>query len=312
MKKDSKIYVAGHTGLVGSAIVRKLLGCGYKNIITAEHSYLDLTDQNETENFFAVNKPEYVFLAAAMVGGIYANNTFPGQFIYSNLQIELNIINSAKMTGVKKLCFLGSSCIYPRFSLQPIREDFLLTGQLEPTNEAYAIAKIAGIKMCQAYNKEYKTDFISVMPTNVYGPGDNYDLKTSHVLPALIRRIHEAKTAHAESIKIWGTGTPLREFIHSDDLADACVYLMVNYSGSDIINIGTGVEVSINELVNLICRIVGYTGVIDWDKSMPDGMPRKLLDCTKLKNIGWFPKITIENGIAETYKKYCEGAAINI
>lgn len=302
MYKESKIYVAGHRGLVGSAILRKLKSEGYMNIITRTHQELDLTDQQEVYCFFEEERPEYVFLAAAKVGGILANSTYPADFIRENLLIQTNVIDAAYKYGVKKLLFLGSSCIYPKYAPQPIKEEYLLTGALESTNEPYAVAKIAGIKMCQAYNRQYGTNFISVMPTNLYGPGDNFDLETSHVLPALIRKFHEAKINNAPYVVVWGSGTPRREFLHVDDLADACLFLMNNYDSSEIINIGVGEDLSIAELANLIKEIVGYKGEIIYDKTKPDGTPRKLLDVTKLFNLGWKPTIHLEDGIRSTYE----------
>ncbi|ADL07287.1 GDP-L-fucose synthase [Thermosediminibacter oceani] len=306
MHKGAKVYVAGHKGLVGSAILRKLQAEGYSNIVTRTHQELDLTNQQEVYRFFETERPEYVFLAAAKVGGILANSTYPAVFIRENLLIQTNIIDAAYRYGVKKLLFLGSSCIYPKFAPQPIKEEHLLTGALEPTNEPYAIAKIVGIKMCQAYNKQYGTNFISVMPTNLYGPGDNFDLETSHVLPALIRKFHEAKVAGAPHVVVWGSGTPRREFLHVDDLADACLFLMNNYDSSEIINIGVGKDLTIAELANLIKEIVGYKGEIVFDTSKPDGTPRKLLDVSKLFNLGWRPRIRLEDGIRSTYEWYMQ------
>ena len=287
MNKESKIYVAGHKGMVGSAIVRKLQELGYKNIITADKTRLNLLNQMHVQSFFSQEKPEYVFLAAAKVGGIKANNEMKADFIYQNLMIQTNIINYSKEFGVKKLLFLGSSCIYPKMAPQPIKEEYLLTGPLEPTNDAYAIAKISGIKMCQSFNQQYGTNFISVMPTNLYGQNDNYDLNNSHVLPALIRKFHQAKEGGLESVEIWGTGTPMREFLYVDDLADACVFLMNNYNDSEIVNIGTGEDITIKGLAYLISDIVGYQGKIIFNTDMPDGTPRKLLDVSKLKSLGW-------------------------
>jgi GDP-L-fucose synthase len=304
MNKESKIYVAGHRGMVGSAIVRKLTELGYTNIITAPKNKLNLLDQSEVENFFRKQKPDYVFLAAAKVGGIKANNEMKGDFIYQNLMIQSNIINCSKEHGVKKLLFLGSSCIYPKMSPQPIKEEYLLTGLLEPTNDAYAIAKIAGIKMCQSFNQQYGTNFISVMPTNLYGKNDNYDLNNSHVLPALIRKFHEAKLEGKDKVEIWGTGTPKREFLYVDDLADACVFLMNNYDGSEIVNIGTGQDVTIAELAVGIKNIVGFEGDIYFNTEMPDGTPIKLLDVSKLKEIGWEYKTSLREGIEKTYADY--------
>ena len=304
MNKDDKIYVAGHRGMVGSAIVRKLKKEGYTNIITKTHPELDLKSQIETQTFFDKEKPDYVFIAAALVGGILANTNYPGEFIYNNLQIQNNLIHNSCVYGVKKLMFLGSSCIYPKFAKQPIKESELLNGHLEPTNESYAIAKIAGIKMCQSYNKQYGTKYISAMPTNLYGPNDNYDLETSHVFPALIRKIHESKINNKPNIEIWGTGTPKREFLYVDDMADACYFLMQNYNESEIVNIGTGEDVTINELVDTMKKIIGYEGDIINDTSKPDGTPRKLLDVSKLHNLGWKHKYSLEEGIKLTYDSY--------
>jgi len=309
IKRDSIIYVAGHRGLVGSAIIRQLKKEGYSNLITRTSNELDLTRQGRVEEFFRDEKPEYVFLAAAKVGGIYANNTWPGDFIYNNLAIQTNIIHGAYLSGVKKLLFLGSSCIYPRESPQPMREECLLAGPLEPTNEPYAIAKIAGIKMCQAYNRQYKTAFISVMPTNLYGPNDNFDLETSHVLPALIRKIHEAKLTSAKEVIIWGTGAPRREFLHVDDLSRAVIFLMNKYNGTETINIGTGIDLTIGELAEMIVKIVGFKGALKFDRSKPDGMLKKLLDISKLKALSWKPQISLEEGIRETYMWYINDIA---
>lgn len=304
MNKESKIYVAGHKGMVGSAIVRKLQELGYKNIITADKTRLNLLNQMHVQSFFSQEKPEYVFLAAAKVGGIKANNEMKGDFIYQNLMIQTNIINYSKEFGVKKLLFLGSSCIYPKMAPQPIKEEYLLTGPLEPTNDAYAIAKISGIKMCQSFNQQYGTNFISVMPTNLYGQNDNYDLNNSHVLPALIRKFHQAKEGGLESVEIWGTGTPMREFLYVDDLADACVFLMNNYNDSEIVNIGTGEDITIKGLAYLISDIVGYQGKIIFNTDMPDGTPRKLLDVSKLKSLGWRYQTSLTEGIKKTYADY--------
>ena len=304
MNKDSKIYVAGHRGMVGSAIMRKLEELGYKNIITKSKKELDLTNQFQVNHFFHFEKPEYVFLAAAKVGGIKANDDFRGDFIYENIMIQSNIIKSSHDNGVKKLLFLGSSCIYPKMSPQPIKEEYLLTGLLEPTNDAYAIAKIAGIKMCQDFNKQYGTNYISVMPTNLYGENDNYDLNNSHVLPAMIRKFHEAKLEGKDEVEIWGTGTPKREFLYVDDLADACHHLMLNYNGSEIVNIGTGQDVTIAELAVGIKNIVGFEGDIYFNTEMPDGTPRKLLDVSKLKELGWTYKTSLIDGIKKTYRYY--------
>jgi GDP-L-fucose synthase len=313
MNKDSRIYVAGHSGLVGSAIVRKLQCEGYSDLVLRSHKELDLMRQVEVEDFFKSERPEYVFLAAAKVGGILANNTYPAEFIYENLLIESNVIHSAYSAGVKKLLFLGSSCIYPRECPQPMREEYLLTGKLEPTNEPYAIAKIAGIRMCQSYNRQYGTKFVSVMPTNVYGPGDNFDLETSHALPALIRKFHEAKISDEGPVRsdekivtIWGTGTPRREFLFVDDLADACVFIMNHYDGIEIMNIGVGKEITIRELAELIKEIVGFKGSIRYDSSKPDGTLRKLLDVSRLDSLGWRSRISLREGIEKTYRWYKE------
>lgn len=304
MEKDAKIYVAGHKGMVGSAIVRSLRAQGYENIITRSHSELDLIRQNEVEDFFACERPEYVFLAAAKVGGIAANSAHLADFMYENMVLEMNAIHSAWKNGCKKLMFLGSSCIYPRMAPQPMREDCLLTGELEKTNEAYALAKISGLKYCEYLNRQYKTDYISVMPTNLYGPNDNYHPEHSHVLPALIRRFHEAKEKGLKEVYCWGTGSPLREFLYVDDLADACVYLMNNYSGNETVNIGTGKELTIRELTELVAWIIGYEGEIKWDPSRPDGTPRKLLDVSKLNELGWHYKTELEDGIRLTYEDF--------
>lgn len=306
MNKNSKIYVAGHRGLVGSAIVRNLEERGYTNIICRTHKELDLTRQADVERFFEEEKPEYVFLAAAKVGGIHANNTKPAEFIYENLMIESNIIHSAYKYGVKKLLFLGSSCIYPKFANQPIKEEYLLTGELEPTNEAYAIAKITGIELCKFYRRQYGCDFISAMPTNLYGINDNFDLETSHVLPALIRKFHEAKINNQEEVVMWGTGKPLREFMYVDDLADALVHLMLNYSDEIHVNMGTGKDLSIGELAQIVKEVVGYEGKIVNDLSKPDGTPRKLLDVSKLEATGWKYKTELREGIEKVYKWYLE------
>lgn len=307
MEKDSKIYLAGHRGLVGSALKRKLESKGYTNLIFRTHKELDLTNQQAVSELFEQEKPEYVFLAAAKVGGILANSTYPAEFIYENLMIESNIIHAAYKYGVKKLLFLGSSCIYPKLAPQPLKEEYLLTGPLEETNEAYAIAKIAGIRLCKHYNQQYGTNFISVMPTNLYGPNDNFDLETSHVMPALIRKFHEAKMNNKPEVVVWGTGKPLREFMHVDDMADACVYLMENYNYSHIgefVNIGVGEDVTISELVELIKEVVGFEGDIRYDTSKPDGTPRKLMDVSKLNGLEWKAKISLKDGIKETYEWY--------
>jgi GDP-L-fucose synthase len=310
MNKSDKIYIAGHGGLVGSAILRLLSSRGYSNIIFRSHSELDLTDQANVMDFFKQERPDYVFLTAAKIGGIHANSTYPGDFIRDNLLIQANIIDAAYKSNTKKLLFLGSSCIYPKFALQPIKEEYLLTAELEPTNEWYAIAKIAGIKMCQAYRKQYGFDAISLMPTNLYGPGDNFNLEDSHVLPALIRKFHEAKKGNKSEMIVWGTGTPGREFLHVDDLADAMLFLMVNYQGAEILNVGVGKDISIQELAELIKKITGYNGKIVFDSSKPDGTPRKLLDISKVKKLGWSPKISLEQGIESTYKWFVENRDI--
>lgn len=302
MNKNSKIYIAGHLGLVGSAILRKLKKEGYTNLITKSRKEVDLTNQKAVKDFFDETKPEYVFLAAAKVGGIMANKTYPGEFISENLDIQNNIIKNSYTHGVKKLLFLGSSCIYPKMATQPIKEEYFMTGPLEPTNEAYAIAKIAGISMCQSYRKQYGADFISLMPTNLYGPGDNFTNERGHVIPALIRKFHEAKTKNLAEISAWGTGSAKREFLHSDDLADACVFLMKNYSSGDIINVGTGEDVTIKELTEKISEIVGFEGKIVWDTTKPDGAPRRLLDVDKLHTLGWKHSIELEKGLKETYE----------
>ncbi|MCL5289520.1 MAG: GDP-L-fucose synthase [Firmicutes bacterium] len=301
---QSKVYVAGHNGLVGSAIVRALEKKGYTNLIMRSSRQLDLRDSAAILEFFCIEKPEYVFLAAARVGGIHANNTYPAEFIYDNLMIQCNVINASCISRVKKLLFLGSSCIYPKLASQPLKEEYLLTGPLEPTNEPYAVAKIAGIKMCQSYNSQYGTRNICVMPTNLYGPNDNYDLDTSHVLPALIRKFHEAKVKGDPLVTVWGTGSPRREFLHVDDLADACLFLMENYEGNDLVNIGTGEDLKISELAAIVRDIVGYRGDIRYDSSKPDGTPRKLLDVTRIRNLGWRSKIGLAEGIAGSYDWY--------
>jgi GDP-L-fucose synthase len=306
MNKDSKIYLAGHTGLVGSAIYRKLKNEGYTNIVTRSHKELDLTNQQQTQEFFQKEKPEYVFLAAAKVGGIKANDTYPADFAYINIMIESNVIKASYDYGVKKLLFLGSSCIYPKLCPQPIKEEYLLTGPLEPTNEAYAIAKITGLKMCQYFNKQYGTNFISVMPTNLYGPNDNFDLETSHALAAILRKFHEAKINNKPYVEVWGTGNPRREFLHVDDLADAVLHLMNYYDGNEPINIGTGEDLTIKELAQLIKEVVGYEGEIKFDTTKPDGTPRKLLDVTRLHNTGWRHKIELKEGLELTYQWFKE------
>ncbi|MCX8143126.1 MAG: GDP-L-fucose synthase [Bacteroidia bacterium] len=306
MNKDSKIYVAGHRGMVGSAILRKLQKEGYSNIITKTSQELDLRIQKDVDDFFKLEKPEYVFLAAAKVGGILANNTYRAEFIYDNLMIQSNVIHSAYKYGVKKLLFLGSSCIYPKYAPQPMKEEYLLSGYLEPTNEPYAIAKITGIKTCEAYRHQYGCNFISAMPTNLYGPNDNYDLNNSHVLPALIRKFHEAKIYSKKEVIVWGTGNPRREFMHVDDLADACLFLMLNYNDSQFVNVGTGKDISIRELAELIKTIVGYEGNIIFDTTKPDGTPRKLLDLNYMHSLGWHHKIELEEGIKMTYQDFLE------
>lgn len=302
MSPESKIYVAGHRGLAGSAIVRGLQRKGYQNLITRTHAELDLTDQVAVQGFFEAERPTHVILAAAKVGGIHANDTYPAEFIRDNLAIQTHVIHSAWQSGVEKLVFLGSSCIYPKFAEQPMREDSLLTGPLEPTNEWYAIAKIAGIKMCQAYRKQYGFDAISLMPTNLYGPGDNFNLENSHVLPALLRKFHEAKLNNDPQVVMWGTGSPKREFLHVDDLGDAVVHLTETYSDSEIVNVGVGTDVSIRELAEMIKDVVGYEGEIVNDTSKPDGTPRKLMDVSRLTNLGWEPKIPLLTGIRNTYQ----------
>lgn len=306
MNKTDKIYVAGHRGLVGSAIVRNLQSKGYNNIVGRTHKELELTDQQAVRAFFEEEKPDVVVLAAAKVGGINANNTTPAEFIYDNLQVQCNVIQCCHQYGVKKLLFLGSTCIYPKMAPQPIPEDALLTGPLETTNEAYAVAKIAGMEMCKFYKRQYGDDFISCMPTNLYGPHDNYDLKGSHVLPAMIRKFHEAKLNNAPSVELWGTGTPLREFLYVDDMADACVFLLENYDGEQHVNIGTGKEVTIRELAEMVKKTVGFEGKIIWNDSMPDGTPRKLTDVTKLHALGWRHKVELEEGIQMAYDWFKE------
>lgn len=306
MKLDSRIYVAGHNGLVGSAIVRTLKASGYHNLLLKTSRELDLRRQTEVEAFFAQERPEYVFLAAAKVGGIHANNTYRAEFLYDNLIMEANVIHSAYQANVEKLLFLGSSCIYPKFCPQPMQEDALLTGSLEPTNEPYAIAKIAGLKLCETYCDQYGVNFISAMPTNLYGINDNFDLANSHVLPALIRKFHEAKQNNADQVEVWGTGTALREFLFVDDLADALLFLMQHYNSKDFINVGTGEETSIKELALTIKAVVGYTGALEFNPSKPDGTPRKLLDITKLKSLGWEPKTPLKEGIEKTYAWFIE------
>jgi len=314
MTPERKIYVAGHRGLVGSAILRRLTASGYHNIVTRAHSELDLTHQSAVDTFFEMERPEYVFLAAAKAGGIHANNTYRADFIYQNLAIQTNVIHAAYRYGVKKLLFLGSSCIYPKHAPQPMKEEHLLTGPLEPTNEAYAIAKIAGIKMCAAYNRQYGTNFLSVMPTNLYGSGDNYDLQNSHVLPALIRKTYEAKLRGEPEVVVWGTGTPRREFLYSDDLADACILLMERCDNSDIgefANVGVGRDISIRELAELIAEVVGFKGQLTFDTSKPDGTPQKLLDVSRIHRIGWRAKIDLHTGVELAYRDYLSHYAGN-
>ena len=302
MEKNSRIYIAGHKGMVGSAIVRNLEQVGYSSLIFRTSGELDLADQQQVKDLFEKEKPEYVFLAAAKVGGIEANNTLRAQFLYENLMIQNNVIHQSYMYGVKKLLFLASSCIYPKMAPQPIKEEYLLGGPLEPTNEPYAVAKIAGVKMCENYNRQYGCDFISVMPTNLYGPNDNYDLKTAHVLPALLRKFHEAKMEGLEAVEVWGTGTPRREFLHVDDLAEACLHLMYTYKGNISVNVGTGKDISIKELAHLIKEITRYEGKISWNKDKPDGTPRKLLDVSLIHSLGWNHHIELEEGIRRVYR----------
>ena len=306
MEKDAKIYVAGHRGLVGSSILRALDKAGYKNIVYRTHKELDLTNFEAVKNFFDQERPDYVFLAAAKVGGIWANKTHKAEFIYENLQIQNSVIKNAYDFGVKKLLFLGSSCIYPKMCPQPIKEEYLLSGYLEETNDAYAIAKISGLMMCRAFRQQYGVDYISAMPTNLYGYNDNFDLESSHVLPALMRKIHDAKETNAPEVTVWGTGTVLREFLFVDDLADALVFLMNNYTGEEHVNVGTGTDVSIKELAQLICKVVGYNGKLVFDTSKPDGTPKKLLDVSKINSLGWEAKVSLEDGIRKTYEWYLQ------
>ncbi|HEV3050136.1 MAG TPA: GDP-L-fucose synthase [Longimicrobium sp.] len=306
MEQQDKIFVAGHRGLVGSAIVRRLRGEGFTNIVTRTRQEMDLEDQAAVYRFFEQERPNYVFFAAARVGGILANSTYPAEFIRDNLFVELNVIHGAYRAGVDKLLFLGSSCIYPKHAPQPIREEYLLTGLLEPTNEPYAIAKIAGIKLCEAYNRQYGTRFISAMPTNLYGPGDNFDLQSSHVLPALLRKFHDARESGAPRVVVWGSGTPRREFLHVDDLADACVFLMRRHEGSDIVNVGVGEDISIRQLAETIRDVVGYTGELVFDSTKPDGTPRKLLDVSRMNALGWKASIGLRQGIEQTYEWYLQ------
>jgi GDP-L-fucose synthase len=304
--KSAKIYVAGHRGMVGAAIVRTLEQKGYRNLLLRTHQELDLLEQRDVFRFLVQEKPDYIFVAAAKVGGIQANNTYRAQFIYENLTIEANLIHGAYLAGINRLCFLGSSCIYPRDCPQPIREEFLLTGPLEQTNEPYAIAKIAGIKLCESYNRQYGTNYVSAMPTNLYGPGDNYDLNNSHVLPALMRKAHEAKLGQQAAVTVWGSGLPKREFLHVDDLADACVFLMEHRVKNGIYNVGTGVDVTIRELAETIFSIVGFSGRIEFDATKPDGTPRKLLDVSRLNALGWKASIRLIDGIRKTYSGYAQ------
>jgi GDP-L-fucose synthase len=306
MEPDAKIYVAGHQGLVGGAIWRRLQGAGFGNLVGRSCQELDLRNQAAVATFFNLERPEYVVLAAARVGGIRANSTFPAEFIYDNLMIEANLIHQAYRHGVKKLLFLGSSCIYPKFCPQPMREDYLLDGKLEPTNEPYAVAKIAGIKLCQSYNRQYGTCFISVMPTNLYGPGDNFDLLDSHVIPALIRKFHQAKVTDASEVPVWGTGSPRREFLYVEDLADACLFLMERYQEGEIINIGVGQDLQILELAHLVSEVIGYQGRIVLDPSYPDGTPRKLLDVSRLNALGWQARTPLVEGLKKTYDWFCQ------
>ena len=310
MRKDALVYVAGHRGLVGSALCRALTRSGYERQLTRTHAELDLCDQAGVRDFFAQHRPDVVILAAAKVGGIHANATYPAEFIYQNLQIQNNVIDSAYRNGCKKLLFLGSSCIYPKLCPQPIREEYLLSGPLEPTNDAYALAKIAGIKMCQAYRKQYGFDAISAMPTNLYGPGDNYHPENSHVIPALIRRFHEARINRADTVSIWGTGTALREFLYVDDMADACVFLLENYSDFEHVNVGSQQECTILEVASLVARVVGFEGSITTDTSKPDGTPRKLMDSGKLLGMGWKPRVALEDGLREAYRDFLQAQTL--
>ena len=306
MKKNDKIFIAGHRGMVGSALVRTLKEKGYTNLTLRSHLELDLTVQEKVYTFFKEEHPNYVFLAAAQVGGILANTTYRAEFIYSNLAIQNNVLDAAWKYNAKRLMFLGSSCIYPKHCPQPIKESYLLTGPLETTNESYAIAKIAGLKTCEAYNYQYKTDYVTVMPTNLFGPNDNFEPETSHVMPALIQKIHQAKISKAKHVTIWGTGSPKREFLHVDDMASACVFLMEKESFKDIINVGSGVDLTIRELAEMICKIIGFTGELNFDTSKPDGPPRKLLDISRLQSLGWQPKFILEDSIASTYSWFLE------
>lgn len=301
MNYDSKIYIAGHTGMVGSSIWRTLIELGYTNLIGVRHNGLDLTNQNEVNRFFDKSRPEYVFMAAAKVGGIVANSTYPAEFIYNNLQIQNNVIDASHKYGVKKMLFLGSSCIYPKFAQQPIKEEYLLTGELEPTNQWYALAKIAGIRTCQAYRQQYGSNFISAMPCNLYGTHDNFDLNNSHVLPALIRKFHTAKIKNESQVVCWGTGNPLREFLYVDDLAEACIFLMQNYNDEMHINVGYGEDITIKEAVKSVCEVVGYEGEVVWDLTKPDGTPRKVMDSSRIQTMGWKPKTSLHDGLEKTY-----------
>ncbi len=312
MELNAKIYIAGHRGMVGSAIHRNLLNRGYTNLVERTSSELDLRNQAAVEKFFETEKPEYVFLAAAKVGGIHANNTLRADFIYENIMVQSNVIHASYKFGVKKLMFLGSSCIYPKFAPQPLKEEYLLTGELEQTNEPYAIAKIAGIKMCESYHRQYNCNFISVMPTNLYGQNDNYDLNNSHVLPALIRKISDAKESNSPTVTIWGTGTPMREFMHANDMADACVYLMHTYDGEKFVNIGTGSDISIKDLALLIKKTAGYEGELVFDTTKPDGTPRKLMDVSYLHSLGWKHKIDLEEGVRQIYQEFKEKHGVKV
>jgi GDP-L-fucose synthase len=304
ISKNMKIYVAGHKGMVGSALVRNLESKGYKNIILRTRSELDLLNQQAVHNFFSKEKPDYVFMAAAKVGGIYANNLYRADFIYENLLVEINLIHAAFLAGVRKLCFLGSSCIYPRDCSQPIKEEYLLSGPLEPTNEPYAIAKIAGIKLCESYNRQHQTEYVSVMPTNLYGPNDNYDLNNSHVLPALIRKAHEAKIKNDNQLVVWGSGKPMREFLYVDDLADACIFLMENNVGDSVFNVGTGEDVTIANLASIIMDVVGFKGEVVFDNTKPDGTPRKLLNVERMRDLGWAATTSLRDGILKAYQDF--------
>jgi GDP-L-fucose synthase len=308
MKRDARIFVAGHRGLVGSALVRRLRKDGFENLLLRSRDELDLEDGPAVRAFFAETRPEYVLVAAAKVGGIVANDTYPADFIRSNLLIQTNVIDSAYQTGTRRLQFLGSSCIYPKLAPQPIREEYLLSGYLEPTNQPYAIAKIAGVEMCRAYNRQYGTSFLSVLPTNLYGPGDNFDLTTSHVLPALVRKFHEARVSGAPSVTVWGSGTPRREFLHVDDLAAACVFLMQRDDAPELVNVGAGKDIAISELAELVREVTGYTGAIEYDRSKPDGTPRKLLDVSRMTSLGWAPRISLREGVAMFYAGFAEMA----